>query len=211
MLIMRSSVRGNVRGFSLIEMMVSIFIGMLVALGAVSLVVAIDGANSETIQAARIDQEMRALASVIADEIKRARRLHDPISNVGQGGTLAGTFDTVDTSTAGCIVYGYQDDSLDSAAATQEYWNNFESIYLANGSVNFAKLREQSTANSPLGCTTAANSHATTIAQLNSGQLNITALTFACVVVNGSNVVSDVAVHHCSLILRRKKPAMRST
>jgi len=141
------------RGFSLIEMMVSIFIGMLVALGAVSLIVSIDSANSETIQSSRIDQEMRALASVIADEIKRARRLHDPITYVGQGGTNSGTFDTVDTSTAGCILYGYQDATLDSAAATQDFVNNYEAIYLSTtggfGSVIFAK------GTSALYCTTA--------------------------------------------------------
>jgi len=192
MLSMRHCIRTNARGFSLIEMMVSIFIGMLVALGAVSLIVSIDRANSETIQASRLDQEMRALASVIADEVKRARRLHDPISNVGQGATTAGAFDSVDTSTAGCIVYGYQDDSLDSSAANQEYWNNYESIYLENSSVMFAKLREQSTANSPMGCTTAANSHASlTPKALNSSQLKVTALTFACVVTNGTNVFSE--------------------
>jgi len=191
MLTMRHCVHTNARGFSLIELMVSIFIGMLVALGAVSLIVSIDRANSETIHASRLDQEMRALASVIGDEIKRARRLHDPISNVGQGATTAGAFDSVDTSTAGCIVYGYQDDSLDSAALNQEYWNNYESIYLENGSVKFAKLREQSTANSPLGCTTAANSH-TNIppTALNSPQLTVTVLTFACVTTDGTNVSS---------------------
>jgi Tfp pilus assembly protein PilV len=182
MLTMCHSLRASARGFSLIELMVSIFIGMLVALGAVSLIVAIDSANSETIQSARVDQEMRALASVIADEIKRARRLHDPITYVGQGGTTSGTFDTVDTSTAGCILYGYQDATLDSAAANQDFVNNYETIYLSTtggfGSVIFAK------GTSAVSCTTAGTT-------LNSAQLNVTGLTFACVVVNGSNVVSE--------------------
>jgi len=75
------------RGFSLIEMMVSITIGLIVAAGAVTLIVAIDRSNSETIQSTRLTQELRALASVISDDVKRTRRVNDPIAMVGQGST----------------------------------------------------------------------------------------------------------------------------
>jgi prepilin-type N-terminal cleavage/methylation domain-containing protein len=171
------------RGFSLIEMMVAIVIGMIVAAGAVSLIVAIDRANSETIQAARINQELRALASVIGDEIKRARRLHDPVAGVGQGSATNGTFDFVDTSTAGCIVYGYQDATLnDDTAAASAAVSNFSAIYLdANSNIVLARDT------SPVTCTTAG-----TI--LNSSQLKVVAngLTFRCVTTNGTSV-SDVA------------------
>ena len=194
------------RGFTLIEMMVSIVIGMLVALGAVSLIVAIDRANSETIRASRLDQEMRALASVIGDEVKRARRLHDPLFFVGQGGTNSGVFDLVDTSTAGCIVYGYQDATLNddlSASSPKEGVNNFEAIYLDSGAVFFARLSETctsstaatctTTTNGPLACASATNTgKGATVTQLNSAQLNVTSLIFKCVTSNGTTV-SDVA------------------
>jgi prepilin-type N-terminal cleavage/methylation domain-containing protein len=177
----RSIGKPVMRGFSLIEMMVAMLIGAMVAIGAVSLIVAIDRSNSETIQATRINQELRALASVIGDEIKRSRRLHDPLAWVGQGGSTNGTFDFVDTSTAGCIVYGYQDATLDTGATAAV--NNYQSIYLKTtsgvGSVVFAK------STSAVTCSTAGTT-------LTSTQLNITDLKFYCVTTDGTNV-SDVA------------------
>lgn len=172
-----------VRGFSLIEMMVSIVIGMIVAAGAVTLIVAIDQSNSETIQTTRINQEMRALASVIGDEIKRARRLHDPVAGVGQGAATNGTFDFVDTSTAGCIVYGYQDATLNDATVTgSAAVNNYTAIYLDTNS-NIVLARSTT----PVTCTTAGTA-------LNSSQLKLVTngLIFKCVTTNGTSV-SEVA------------------
>jgi len=166
--------RAPARGFSLVEMMVAMLIGAIVAAGAVALIVAIARSNSETIQATRVNQELRALASVIGDEIRRSRRLHDPLVLVGQGGATNGTFDFIDTSTAGCIVYGYQDATLSDTSATAAV-NNYQSIHLSNGSIVFAKDT------SAVTCTTAGTT-------LNSAQLNITGLVFKCVTSNGTNV-----------------------
>jgi prepilin-type N-terminal cleavage/methylation domain-containing protein len=172
----RSFAPSRVRGFSLIEMMVALAVGMIVVGGAVTLIVAISHANSETIQSTRINQEMRTLASVVGDEIMRTRRLHDPIAYVGQGGTNSGPFDLIDTSTAGCLVYGYQDATLnDGTVANVDAVNNYEAIYLSNGSVIFAKDT------SAVGCTSGGIA-------LNSPQLNVTALTFSCVTTNGTTV-----------------------
>ena len=170
--------RAPARGFSLVELMVATVIGMIVAAGAVALIVAISRSNSETIQATRINQELRALASVIGDEIKRSRRLHDPITLVGQGGVNNGTFDFIDTSTPGCIVYGYQDATLSDTSVTAAV-NNYQSIYLSNGSIVFARDT------SVVTCTTAGIT-------LNSTQLTITSLVFKCVTTNGTNI-SDLA------------------
>jgi prepilin-type N-terminal cleavage/methylation domain-containing protein len=170
--------RVRARGFSLVEMMVAMLIGAIVMVGAVSLIVAIDRSNSETIQATRVNQELRALASVIGDEIKRARRMHDPIVYVGQGGTASGPFDTVDTSTAGCIVYGYQDAVLNDTSVNAAV-NNYQAIYLKTtngvGSVIFAK------GTAAVSCTSSGIT-------LSSSQLNVTALTFSCVTTNGTTV-----------------------
>jgi type II secretory pathway pseudopilin PulG len=127
----RSFAPARVRGFSLIEMMVATSVGMIVVAGAVTLIVAISHANSETIQSTRINQGMRTLASVIGEEIRRARRLHDPIAYVGQGGTSNGMLDFIDTSqtntTAGdCLIYGYQDTTLNKGLKVEEYENYYE-------------------------------------------------------------------------------------
>jgi prepilin-type N-terminal cleavage/methylation domain-containing protein len=84
-----SAVPRPVRGFSLIELMISVTIGLIVAAGAVTLIVAIDQSNTETIQSTRLTQELRALAGVIADDIKRTRRVNDPVAMVGQGSAKA--------------------------------------------------------------------------------------------------------------------------
>jgi Tfp pilus assembly protein PilW len=197
--------RRSVRGFSLIEMMVSIVIGMIVVAGAITLIVAIDRSNSETIHATRVNQELRALASVIGDEIKRARRLHDPVANVGQGATSHAAFDYIDTSTAGCIVYGYQDVPLSDGTANNEYENYYQAIYrTTSGALKFAQLKKTKTemddaaaaagagfdpTSLALGCTDSANAGAT-IVTLASPQLNVTALSFKCVTLVAGNVVT---------------------
>jgi len=110
-------------GFSLIELMVSVTIGLIVAAGAVSLIVAIDRSNSETIQSERLTQELRSLAGTVANDLKRTLRLHDPIADVAQGDATncptAGTVNTpkqpcygVSTQPSGatatkCVTYGY--------------------------------------------------------------------------------------------------------
>jgi type IV pilus assembly protein PilW len=166
--------RGRIGGFTLIEMMVAIVIGLIVIAGAVTLIVAINRANSATIQGTRIDQELRALAGTISDEIKRSRRRHDPLCYVGGGSTscLATSaaevaMDTVDTSTAGCVVYGYQDPTLNDPTLTAAAVYNYRAISLQSGSVVFASG-------------TAAVTCATTGTALSSPQINITGLTFTC-------------------------------
>ena len=190
------------KGFSLIEMMISITIGMIVAAGAVLLIVAIDRSNSESIQSARINLEMRALSSVIADEIKRARRLHDPVAAVGQGAASNGTVDFVDTSTAGCIRYAYQDTPLNDGVTNEERTNKYAMIYRTTtngvGSVVFAvdssdtDFAATSASPSPLTCGDATN--VTTSATLTSSQMDITSLTFSCVTLVGTTVTSSAAV-----------------
>ena len=119
----RFQVPASVRGFSLIELMVSVTIGLMVAAGAVGLIVAIDRSNSEMIQSTRLTQELRALAGMVADDLKRSMRIYDPIADVGQGASVncptTGTLKTplqpcyvVSTDPTGatatqCVTYGY--------------------------------------------------------------------------------------------------------
>jgi len=187
------------KGFSLIEMMISITIGMIVAAGAVMLIVAIDRSNSETIQTTRINQELRALSSVIADEVKRARHLHDPVAAVGQGATSNGTFDFVDTSQfntshstatpkwSDCIIYGYQDTPQISDTTVNEVAvDNYEAIYrkVTNGVGSVVFARSTDPANKA-DCTTDGT-------QLTSDQLNVTDVQFSCVTISAGNVVDDI-------------------
>jgi prepilin-type N-terminal cleavage/methylation domain-containing protein len=186
--------RPIMRGFSLIEMMIAIFIGSLVAVGALILILSINQANSQNIQVTRIHQELRALASVISDEIKRSRRMHDPMATVGTGVTANGTFDGIVTSTAGCVQYGYQDaaqndPSTDTAAGV----NNFRAINLDTTTNNVMFVSNTAAVTCPTSATAGA-------VALNSAQLKVTGLTFNCITYGTSVTTSNTIPYACDEI-----------
>ncbi|HEX7917240.1 MAG TPA: prepilin-type N-terminal cleavage/methylation domain-containing protein [Rudaea sp.] len=183
-------------GFSLIELMISIVIGMIVVGGAISLIVAINQSNSETIQSTRLTQELRALASVVADDVKRMRFIEDPAAMVGQGTTTA-----CPTASAASVIqpcyavtvtncpglsYGY------SGTTSDQSLYNYHQVRLdrTTGRVSLDYL----TLN-PTGVTTVANLPTSsalqscpitnsTTAVLSSSQIKITDLTFTVVSAN---------------------------
>jgi prepilin-type N-terminal cleavage/methylation domain-containing protein len=195
------------RGFSLIEMMVSIVIGLIVAAGAISLIFAINQSNVETIDSTRLTQELRTLATVIADDVKRTRRIDDPIGMIGQGAVNACaaapvtpaqpcypiTPSAVSATPPSCITYGYTG-TIASASVF-----NYHSIRLATtGGVGRVLLSQLSfdPGPDPAGVgkgvalpTTAVITHCDatggitggTETQISSSQINITALTFTYV------------------------------
>jgi len=69
----------------LIELMVGLVVGLIVAGAAVGFVVSVAKANSDDIQVTRLTQELRAVSEVVNREIRRARYVSDPIGNVTQG------------------------------------------------------------------------------------------------------------------------------
>lgn len=93
-------------GFTLVELMVALVVGLIVVLAAVGFIVSIAKANSENIQVTRLTQELRALTEVMARDIRRARYVVDPVGLVGAGGAAV-NHDTIDTSAAGCIQFSY--------------------------------------------------------------------------------------------------------
>jgi len=93
------------RGFSLVELMVAMALGLIVVGAVVNLVLSIIQSNNQTIQATRLTQELRATASVIAADLKRARGVEDPFTTATQVG--GNPFSAIDTATAGCIRYSY--------------------------------------------------------------------------------------------------------
>jgi Tfp pilus assembly protein PilW len=154
-------------------MMVSIVIGMIVALGAVSLIVAIDRSNSETIQSTRLNQELRSIAAVISNDLKRARRIDDPIAKVGQGTNACATtasepcFGIGPTPTAdpACITYGY------SGTSGSTNTKNYRAIRRAVDASGIGSI-VLAADTSAVDCTSAGT-------QLNSAQVDITGLCLA--------------------------------
>jgi hypothetical protein len=65
--------------------------------------------------------------ALIANDIRRARGLNDPIAAVGQGGAVNNPYANIDLSTAGCMRYSY--------AETVGGATNFRALRLDNGKV----------------------------------------------------------------------------
>ena len=83
MLIVRKSFGPHARGFSLIELMVAMVVGLIVVGAVLALVVSIMKSNRQTLQSTRLNQEMRATLAVIANDLRRARSVTDPFSDRG--------------------------------------------------------------------------------------------------------------------------------
>ena len=150
--------RGAARhaGFSLVELMVALVLGLIVTAAVLALVVAIIHANRQTLQSTRLNQELRATLAVIANDLRRARSVDDPLTvAVAAGGN---PYRAVSTATANCVVYAY-DGAIDGP------WHV---IRLDAGSVVL-----QGAAARPANCTPAGTPEV-----LGSDQVEITELTF---------------------------------
>ena len=150
------SVLARNAGFSLVELMVALVLGLIVSAAVVALVVAIIHANRQTLQSTRLNQELRATLAVIANDLRRARSVDDPLTvAVAAGGN---PYRAVSTATANCVVYAY-DGAIDGP------WHV---IRLDAGSVVL-----QGAAARPANCTPAGTPEV-----LGSDQVEITELTF---------------------------------
>lgn len=92
----------NAGGFTLVELMVALVLGLIVIGAVFALSLAMIRANTDTISATRLTQELRATAAAITSELQRAGSVADPF-NLTAANAIAG----VDDSTAGCIRYSY--------------------------------------------------------------------------------------------------------
>jgi prepilin-type N-terminal cleavage/methylation domain-containing protein len=146
----------RVGGFTLVEMMVALALGLIVSAAVIALVVAIIRSNRHTLQTTRLNQELRATLSVIANDMKRARSVDDPLTSAMLVG--GNPFRAMDTATAGCMVYAY-------ANAVDGPWHI---VRLDNGRVVLEGANAE-----PANCTPGGVSTA-----IGSDQVEITALTF---------------------------------
>lgn len=100
-----TSLRRRNEGFTLVELMVALVLGLIVVGAVLALVLSIMKSNRQTIQATRLTQELRATAAVIANDLRRARGVEDPFSEAKLAS--GNRFKNIDYSTPGCIRYAY--------------------------------------------------------------------------------------------------------
>lgn len=92
----------NVAGFTLIELMIAMVLGLIVIGAVLALSLSMIRSNSDTIASTRLTQELRATASAITSELQRAGSVADPFDL-----TAATSIGPVDDSTDGCLQYSY--------------------------------------------------------------------------------------------------------
>ena len=153
--------RPSHRGFSLVELMISLVVGLIVSGAALALVASIIKSNSDTVRSTRLTQELRATAEIIGRDLRRARSVSDPIGNISLS-PLITACNTVDVSTAGCVRYGY-----DCTSATA---GRFFSVGLVGS--NPGKVYLKGPLNSLPACPTSGDT------LISSDAVEITAMTF---------------------------------
>lgn len=126
-------------GFSLVELMVGIAVGLVLISAVVALAVSMLRTNAESITSARLTQEGRALGDVFARELKRARYSGNYLAFVGSGGAAPNQFGAIDilnlgTETGSCIRFAYDADDDGALDA-----NEVKVFTLVQGAVYFAQ------------------------------------------------------------------------
>lgn len=146
------------RGFSLVELMVALVAGMVVAGAVLAFTVSSVRANSEFVTSARLMQELRTISQYLEDELRRAGYDDDAMGYVAS--SSATTFSKfspllVDTSDAdaNCVIYAY-DRSPGTAGqidlANQEIRAVRRSETVINGvSVGVVEVAESSAGSAP--------------------------------------------------------------
>ena len=111
---MQSSNAGRTQsGFTLVELMVAMVLGLIVMGAVLALSLAMIRANSDTISSTRLTQELRAAAAAITSELQRAGSVANPFDLVAANGIGA-----MDDATAGCIRYSYSFTDASNAVQT---------------------------------------------------------------------------------------------
>ena len=98
--------RRRARGFGLVELMVALVVGMIVIGAVLTLMLAIMKSDRQTLQSTRLNQQLRATMSVIANDLRRARGVTDPLTEAKLPDE-ARYSRNIDFSQAGCIRYAY--------------------------------------------------------------------------------------------------------
>lgn len=107
------------KGYNLIELMISITIGMIISAAIMSIFLAVIKSDSDTLKSIRLNQDMRATMSLIIRDLRRAGYNSAAVANVLAG--TANPFQTLTIDTANsCLDYSY-DVNQDGVLANESF------------------------------------------------------------------------------------------
>ena len=175
------------RGLSLIELMISLTIGLFLMVGVASLLSSNMQFSTTSSKFVRLSQEMRAAMTFMQRDIRRAGSWGNAFASLSSSSTT-NPFNSVDTSTPGCILFTYdadQDGTQNTSSGNDERYG-----FLLDS--NAIKMRNGSTTYS---CASSNEWEAIT-----SSAVNITSLTFT--------VTSETATSNTRVTVRKVTIAM---
>ena len=123
-------------GMTLVELMIALVLGLIVVGGALGLIVSMMKSNNDTIRAARLTQELRAMADIATVEIRRARSLIDPLANVGEGADAFTTCNAITPSqnnSATCLTFAFNCNAADGLGEFVSIRQAGEKLVMAKG------------------------------------------------------------------------------
>ena len=170
------------RGLSLIELMVSLTIGLFLMVGVASLLSSNMQFSTTSAKFVRLSQEMRAAMSFMQRDIRRAGAWGNAFASLSST-TTTNPFYNVDASSPGCILFTYdadQDGTQNTSSGSDERYGfllDSNAIKMRNGSSTYS-------------CANSSEWEAIT-----SNAVKITALTFT--------VISEAATSNTKVTVRK--------
>lgn len=133
------------KGLSLIELMLSITLGLFLVLGLSTFMVNNMNFNATATRTVRLNDEMRAVMDFMANDIRRAGYWGAASSAIGS--TAVNPFSTINTGT-GCLLYSYDYDQNGSLTQTNSITDERFGFLLntSNGSI---LMRDPTSLNAP--------------------------------------------------------------
>lgn len=126
------------RGLSLIELMVSMLIGLLVLAGVSQIFAASFRTNNDSISLTNLNQQIRAVSNIMNAELRRAGYWADAVGDINNGAQTNPFVAVTAVDRVGgdgvsdCVLYGYDmDDDGDATDANE--WRGFRWAEDANG------------------------------------------------------------------------------
>ena len=115
---MLKSELGSHRGMSLVELMVGMAIGLIVTLGAMSMLVQIQSSSWNLQIETRLNQDLRAAADMVARDLRRSAYWGNAISGTqavgGSGATAQNPYAAVSGSTGTGMAYRFSRDDIEN-------------------------------------------------------------------------------------------------
>jgi len=162
------------RGMALIELMMALGMGVFLLLGLTTFLTVSLKSNNDAVQLANLNQELRTIVTLMTRDIHRAGYWGSTsystgaLSGIGAGATYVNPFASVNTATAGCILYSYDRNGNGIQDAAEKF-----GFLLHNGAV----MMRTSAGATTYDCTTNAGNALDYLSDQKN--IRITALTFS--------------------------------